>query len=115
MNSGALASRSHSKSSPSTDVGTAPERAQESLDVLFAELQRIQTPAGRVERDEFDRAIVSMKSRLVFSGESTGARAGAIAGDWHRIGRARSLEEMATEIDPRAVGVLPSTKGTLVE
>src|ERR1043165_6716293 len=80
-------------------VGTTPERAQESLNVLFAELERIQTPAGKVEKDEFDRAKIGMKSRLVFSGESTGARAGALAGDWHRLGRARTLEEMAAEID----------------
>ena len=80
-------------------VGTTPERAQESLDVLFAELERIQSPAGKVEKDEFDRARIGMKSRLVFSGESTAARAGALAGDWHRLGRARSLDEMAAQID----------------
>lgn len=80
-------------------VGTTPERAQESLDVLIAELQRINSPAGRVTDAEFCRAVVGMKSRLVFSGESTAARAGALATDWHRLGRARSLVELAAEID----------------
>jgi predicted Zn-dependent peptidase len=80
-------------------VGTTPERAQESLDVLHAELERINTPAGRITPDEFRRAVVGMKSRLVFSGESTSARAGSLVGDFHRLGRARSLDEMASAID----------------
>lgn len=80
-------------------VGTTPERAQESLDVLHAELERINTPAGRITADEFRRAVVGMKSRLVFSGESTSARAGSLAADYHRLGRARSLDELAGEID----------------
>jgi predicted Zn-dependent peptidase len=40
-----------------------------------------------------------MKSRLIFSGESSSARAGALAADWHRLGRARSLQELAEDID----------------
>ena len=80
-------------------VGTTPERAQESLDVLFGELERIGTPAGRVTDEEFSRAIVGMKSRLVFSGESTSARAGALVSDQYRLGRARSLRELATAVD----------------
>lgn len=85
-------------------VGTTPERAQESLDVLFGELVRIGTPQGRVTEEEFARAVVGMKSRLVFSGESTGARAGAMAGDWHRLKRARTLEELADQVDRVTLG-----------
>jgi len=80
-------------------VGTTPERAQESLTVMLAELARINTPAGAVERDEFDRAVIGMKSRLVFSGESTAGRAASLAYDQHRLGRPRSLEEIARQID----------------
>lgn len=76
-------------------VGTTPERAQESLDVFMAELHRINTREGRVTREEFDRAMIGIKSALIFSGESTGARAAALAGDQHRLGRARSLDEVA--------------------
>lgn len=79
-------------------VGTTPERAQEAMDVLHAEL----TGIGRsrpVERDEFERAVEGLKSRVVFGGESTSARAGAIAGDVHRLGRARSLDEVTFEIE----------------
>jgi predicted Zn-dependent peptidase len=80
-------------------VGTTPERAQQSLDVLMAELARINTAAGRVDESELARALIGMKSRLVFSGESTAARAGSLAADWHRLGRARSLDEMAAQVD----------------
>lgn len=80
-------------------VGTTPERAQESLDVLIGELVRIGTPEGRVTEDEFRRAVVGMKSRLIFSGESTAARAAALAADMHKFKRPRSLDEMAQKID----------------
>lgn len=75
-------------------VGTTPERAQESLDVLLAELQRVHTPAGAITDSEFQRAMVGIRSNIVLSGESTGARAGALAGDLYRLGRARTLEEV---------------------
>lgn len=80
-------------------VGTTPDKAQQSLDVLLAELRRIRTPAGRVTPEEFQRAVIGMKSRLVMSGESSGARAGALARDWWKLGRTRSLEELARTVD----------------
>lgn len=82
-------------------VGTTPERAQESLRVLMAELRRIGDPApeNRISADEFQRAVAGMKSRLVFSGESTAARASALAADMHVHGRPRSLGEIADAID----------------
>lgn len=80
-------------------VGTTAQRAQESLDVLRAELDRITTPAGAITQEEFDRAKIGMKSSLVFSGESSGARATAIAADYRRLGRPRSLDEMAAEVE----------------
>src|SRR5690606_12026542 len=79
-------------------VGTSPERAQQSLDVLLAELHRINTPEGRVTADELARAREGLLSRLVFSGESTGARASALAADLRRLGRPRTLEELADRI-----------------
>lgn len=83
----------------SAKVGTQPERAQESLDVLVDELLRINTAEGRVTKEEFDRAVIGMKSRLIFSGESTGARASALASDLFKLGRPRSLDDVAGEID----------------
>lgn len=78
-------------------VGTTPERAQEALDVLFEELNKISS--GDVTEDELARAKIGMRSRLVFSGESTGARASAIAGDLARLGRVRSLQDRLESID----------------
>ncbi len=77
-------------------VGTTPERAQESLDVLLAEFERLRQG---VSQEEFDRALVGLKSRVIFSGESSGARAGALASDIHKRGQPRSLEEIALQLD----------------
>lgn len=87
-------------------VGTTPERAQESLDVLMAELERINTPGGAVTQEEVDRALIGIRAGLVLSGESSGARAAALATDFYRLGRARSLDEVAAQyanITPRHV------------
>ena len=78
-------------------VGTTPERAQESLDVLHAELQRINS--GDVSQEELTRAKTGLKSRLIFAGESTKARAGAVAADYFNLGRVRSLEEIVAQLD----------------
>ena len=85
--------------SVSSYVGTTPERAQEALDVLHAELVRIGSPEGAITPDEFERAVTGLKSRVVFSGESTGARAGTLGSDVLRLGRPRSLEELTNAID----------------
>jgi predicted Zn-dependent peptidase len=77
-------------------AGTTTPRAQETLDVLIDQLHQLS--AGATE-SEFQRAVVGMKSRVVMQGESTGARAGAIADDLHARGRARTLDEIAGEID----------------
>lgn len=78
-------------------VGTTPERAQESLDVLMGELRRI--GSGDVTEKELARAKTGLKSKLVFSGESTSARAGAIAADMLNRGRARTLDEIIDALD----------------
>lgn len=87
-------------------AGTTPERAQETLDVMMGELRRIGRGEGAVTADELERARIGMKSRLVFSGESSGARASALAGDMRKLGRARSLDEMAERIDAIKLGPL---------
>ena len=85
-------------------VGTTPERAQESLDVLMSEIQRINL--GNVTQEELTRAKTGYKSRLIFSGESTGARAGAIASDYLNLGRARTLDEIINKIDQVTLDML---------
>jgi predicted Zn-dependent peptidase len=80
-------------------AGTTPERAQETLDVLIGELERIRTGAGAVNASEFERARTGLKSKLVLSGESSRARASALAADYDRLGRCRSLDELAAKVD----------------
>ena len=77
-------------------AGTTPERAQETLDVCCEQIQRMK--AG-VTQAEFHRAVVGLKSHMVMQGESTLARAGALVYDQFRLGRARTLEEVAAQID----------------
>ncbi len=77
-------------------AGTTAPRAQETLDVLSAELRRL---SDGVTQEEFDRAIVGMKSRLVMQGESSSARAAAIATDQYIYGRPKALGEHAAEVD----------------
>lgn len=76
--------------------GTAPERAQETLDSFIAELKRLREG---VTAEELSRAIIGMKSRLIMQGESSGARAGSIAHDMYHRGRPRSLEEVRAVIE----------------
>ncbi len=78
-------------------VGTTPERAQESLDVLHEQLVAMQ--AGDVTEQEFHRARIGLKSRVIFSGESTGARAGGMAGDLVKRGNPRTLAQIINQID----------------
>ncbi len=78
-------------------VGTTPERAQESLDVLISEIQRI--GEGNVTEEELVRAKTGLKSRVIFAGESTGARASAIAADYLNLGRTRTLDEIIDKVN----------------
>lgn len=77
-------------------AGTSTPRAQETLDVLVEQLRSM---SGGVSREEFERAVVGMKSNLVMQGESTSARAHAIAGDQTELGRPRTLAELKAEIE----------------
>ncbi|MBX2852439.1 MAG: insulinase family protein [Phycisphaeraceae bacterium] len=77
-------------------AGTTTPRAQETLDVFVGELRRM---SQGVEADELQRAMVGMKARLVMQGESSGARAGAIAADLYVHGRPRTLAELADRVD----------------
>lgn len=77
-------------------AGTTPQRAQETLDVMRGEFVRL---SDGIEQNEFDRAMVGMKTRLVMQGESTHARSSAIAMDQHTFGRPRTLDELIARVD----------------
>lgn len=79
-------------------VGTTPERAQQSLDVLHEQMLAINgkgsSDGGRsIEPDEFERAITGLRSKIVMGGESMAARAAQLANDFYLVGRPRSLDE----------------------
>jgi len=77
-------------------AGTTSERAQETLDVTFAELVKL---GEGVQSGELDRLKARIKSGLVMQQESTSARSGSIARDWYHLGRARSLTEVGGLVD----------------
>ncbi|HYT91161.1 MAG TPA: insulinase family protein, partial [Gemmataceae bacterium] len=72
-------------------AGTTNARAQETLDVTLAELQRLQEG---IEKEEVERVQAGLKSSLIMQEESTSARAGALASDWYYLGRVRPAEEI---------------------
>ncbi len=77
-------------------AGTTPERAAETLRVLTREIARL---SEGVSADELARAKVGVRSALVMQGESSRARAAALARDWFVLGRVRSLEEIEREVE----------------
>jgi predicted Zn-dependent peptidase len=78
-------------------AGTTPEKARETVEVILAELKRIQTEG--VTADELERAKVQLKSELVMRGESGGARMASLARAWWYEGRLITIQELKAEID----------------
>jgi predicted Zn-dependent peptidase len=77
-------------------VGTTPERAQESADVLLGELQSL---PGTITQEELDRSRTNLKASLIMGEESPGSRAGSNANDWWLLRRVRGLSEIQAGID----------------
>jgi len=79
-----------------TYAGTVPDKAQETFDTTVGELRRL---GEGVQEEEMLRARTQLKSALIMQGESTAARANALAADWYHLKRLRSLEELSDAID----------------
>jgi predicted Zn-dependent peptidase len=77
-------------------VGTTPERAQESMDVLLSEFTRLK---GTITQEELDRSRTNIKASIIMGEESPGARAASNATDWWLLKRVRSLQEIHEAID----------------
>lgn len=77
-------------------AGTSNDRAQATLDTVIAELFRLQEG---VTQDELDRAKTGLKASTIMQGESSSARAGAIAHDYFMRARIRTLDEIKQAID----------------
>jgi predicted Zn-dependent peptidase len=78
-------------------AGTSSERAQESLDVMLQEFDRL-IQFG-VQPQEVTRLKARFKSGIVMQQESSSSRANSLASDWYHLGRTRSREELASLID----------------
>jgi predicted Zn-dependent peptidase len=77
-------------------TGTTNDRAQDTLEVLLEELRRLPRD---IRDDEVRRVRAGLKSAMVMQEESTAARASILARSWFHLGRVRTLEETAREID----------------
>jgi len=81
-------------------AGTSNDRAQATLDTFINELYRL---CDGVTPAELERAKTGLKASMIMQGESTSARAGAIAHDFFMRGRIRTLEEVKAAIDAVSV------------
>jgi predicted Zn-dependent peptidase len=79
-----------------TYAAALPAKGQTTLEVTVGEIRRL---GDGIEAEELDRAKVQLKSAVVMQGESTAARATALAGDWYHLGRLRPLAEISDAID----------------
>ncbi len=77
-------------------AGTSNDRAQATLDTFIDEVHRL---AEGISQAELDRAKTGLKAATIMQGESSSARAGAIAYDYFIRGRIRGLEEIKAAID----------------
>jgi len=71
-------------------ASTSAERAQETLDVMLSEIDRL---PGSIEGEELGRVRAKARSGLVMQQESSAARAGALARQWWHLGRIRPLTD----------------------
>lgn len=77
-------------------AGTSNDRAQATFDCVMTELHRLHKG---VTSEELSRAKIGLKASTIMQGESTSARAGAIAHDFYMRGRIRTLDEIKESID----------------
>jgi predicted Zn-dependent peptidase len=81
-------------------AGTTPDKAQETLDCVIGEFNRL---GEGISHEEIDRAKVGLKSSLILQSESSSSRAGAIGSDHYVLGRVRSLDEIKDKIEATSV------------
>ncbi|MHC4623980.1 MAG: M16 family metallopeptidase [Planctomycetota bacterium] len=81
-------------------AGTTPDKAQETLEVIIGEFNRL---AEGISEEEIERAQVGLKSVLILQSESSSSRSGGIASDYYLLGRVRSLDEIKRKIEGTSV------------
>ncbi len=81
-------------------AGTTPDKAQETIDVIIAEFDRL---SKDITESEIARSKVGLKSSLIMQSESSSSRANGIAGDHYLLGRVRSIEEIKEKLEEVSV------------
>jgi predicted Zn-dependent peptidase len=81
-------------------AGTTPDKAQETLDVIMDQFNRL---GDGISEEEIKRAKVGLKSSLVLQSESSSNRAAGTGGDYYTLGRVRSLDEIKSKIERTTV------------
>jgi predicted Zn-dependent peptidase len=84
-------------------AGTTAARAQETLNVMLAEIDRL---PGSLDADELERVKARVTAGLVMQQESTTTRADSLAGQWYHLGRLRTLQEDLARYDALDVPTL---------
>jgi predicted Zn-dependent peptidase len=83
-----------------TYAGTTPDKAQETADVIVAEMKKLKE---HIDPEEIKRAKIGLKSSVIMHSESTKARASGIAKDYFLLGRVRTLEEIKENIEKTTI------------
>ena len=81
-------------------AGTIPEKAQETLDLIIAEFNRL---SRGIDKEEIKRAKAELKSSLILQSESSSSRAAGIGSDYHLLGKVRTLDEIKEKIEQTTV------------
>ena len=82
-------------------AASTPERAQETLEVLGAEVQQL---SEGISESEFQRTRIGILTNLALFEESSSARASTLVRDWRLLGRIRALEEIKASIEAVTLG-----------
>ena len=77
-------------------AASTPERAQETFEVLGAEVQRL---SEGISEAEFQRAQIGILTNLALFEESSSARASTLIRDRRLLGRVRPLDEVRAGIE----------------
>jgi predicted Zn-dependent peptidase len=81
-------------------AGSTPDKAQQTYDVITAEIKRL---AEGISDDELKRAKIGIQSSLIMQSESTIARAQAAAMDYYMLSKVRTLDEIKQQIEKTSV------------
>jgi predicted Zn-dependent peptidase len=81
-------------------AGTIPEKAQQTLDLIIAEFNRL---SEGIAEEEIKTAKAELKSALILQSESSSSRASGIGSDFYLLGTVRFLDEIKEKIERTSV------------